>query len=176
NQSMVNFHAGSTDPVTLTLTVTSASGCSAASSVVVPLRTPAPPAISLDNPNVCPGGGDFAAAPLGYTSYSWSISGGTATGATNQPHFDFIAGPSGTITVTLTVSDNGCMATNSATVNINPVATPTISASGPTTFCAGGEVTLTASAGSSYLWSNGATTQSITVLASGNYSVTVRDG
>jgi hypothetical protein len=36
-------------------------------------------------------------------------------------------------------------------------------------------VTLTANAGASYLWSNGATTRSITVTASGNYSVTVRD-
>ena len=175
NQSMVNFTAGSTDPVTLTLTVTNASGCSATSSVVVPLRTLAPPAISLDNPNVCPGGGDFASAPAGLGSYSWSITGGTAAGPTNQPHFNFTAGASGTITVTLTISDNGCVATNSATVNINTVATPTITASGPTTFCAGGEVTLTASAGTSYLWSNGATTRSITALTSGAYSVTVVD-
>jgi len=175
NQSMVHFTAGSTDPVTLTLTVTNASGCSATSSVVVPLSTPTPPAISLDSSNVCPGGGDFANAPAGFTSYSWSINGGTASGPTNQPHFNFTAGASGTITVTLTVSNNGCVATNSATVIINPVATPTISASGPTTFCAGGEVTLTASAGSSYLWSNGATTRSTTVTTSGSYSVTVID-
>ena len=51
--------------------------------------------------------------------------------------------------------------------------TPTISTSGSTAFCAGGSVTLTASAGSSYLWSNGATTQSITVSAAGSYTVTV---
>jgi large repetitive protein len=48
-----------------------------------------------------------------------------------------------------------------------------ISTSGPTTFCSGGSVTLTASAGSSYLWSTGATSQAITVSASGNYSVKV---
>jgi subtilisin family serine protease len=52
-------------------------------------------------------------------------------------------------------------------------ASASITANGPTTFCAGGSVTLTASAGSSYAWSNGATTQSISVNASGNYSVTV---
>ena len=52
-------------------------------------------------------------------------------------------------------------------------AAPTISASGPTAFCAGGNVTLTASAGySSYLWSNGATTPSITVSNAGSYTVT----
>src|SRR4029077_16444685 len=54
----------------------------------------------------------------------------------------------------------------------NPVPSPTITPGGPTTFCAGGSVTLTASAAASYAWSNGATTQSIAVSASGSYSVT----
>jgi hypothetical protein len=55
----------------------------------------------------------------------------------------------------------------------NPVFTTNITAGGPLTFCQGGSVVLTAGAGSSYLWSNGATTPSITVNSSGNYSVTV---
>src|SRR4029079_12218818 len=47
---------------------------------------------------------------------------------------------------------------------------------GPTTFCQGGTVTLTAyPAGGTYLWSNGATTRAITVNATGNYGVTVTD-
>ena len=50
--------------------------------------------------------------------------------------------------------------------------TPTISASGSTTICSGGSVTLTASSASSYLWSNGATSQSIIVSQQGSYSVT----
>jgi len=50
---------------------------------------------------------------------------------------------------------------------------PVITASGATTFCAGGSVVLTSDAGASYLWSNGATTQTITVSTSGNYSVAV---
>jgi uncharacterized repeat protein (TIGR01451 family) len=52
----------------------------------------------------------------------------------------------------------------------------TITASGPTSFCTGGSVTLTASAGASYLWSTGATTQAILVNSSGSYSVSVTDG
>jgi len=50
---------------------------------------------------------------------------------------------------------------------------PTISASDATTFCDGGSVVLTSNPtlGTGYLWSNGATTQSITVTESGDYSV-----
>ncbi len=53
-----------------------------------------------------------------------------------------------------------------------------ILASGPTSICQGGSVVLTAStaicsAPYSYLWSNGATTESITVTEPGSYSVTV---
>ncbi|MBX7107670.1 MAG: T9SS type A sorting domain-containing protein [Chitinophagales bacterium] len=55
------------------------------------------------------------------------------------------------------------------------VITPVITPDGPTTFCNGG-VTLSAPAGfASYLWSNGATTQSIFVSSSGSFSVTVTD-
>ncbi len=53
---------------------------------------------------------------------------------------------------------------------------PTISASGATTnVCPNKTVTLTSSAATSYLWSTGATTQSIVVKAAGSYSVTITD-
>jgi len=51
--------------------------------------------------------------------------------------------------------------------------TPIITANGPTNFCAGGSVTLTSSSNSGNVWSNGATTNSINVNASGSYSVSV---
>jgi|GEM_PF-4051423 len=50
-----------------------------------------------------------------------------------------------------------------------------ITPQGSTTFCQGGSVTLTSSSGSSYLWSNGQTSQSITVSQAGSYSVQVTD-
>lgn len=53
---------------------------------------------------------------------------------------------------------------------------PAITASGSTSFCQGGSVTLTASPATNYLWSNGATTQSILVNQSGSYSVTINSG
>ena len=61
------------------------------------------------------------------------------------------------------------------TVNAVP-ASPTISASGSTTFCDGGSVVLTSSSATGNTWSTGATTQSITVTQSGNYTVEVTLG
>ena len=48
-----------------------------------------------------------------------------------------------------------------------------IQASGTTSLCEGSSVTLTATSASSYLWSNGATTQSIVVSQAGSYYCTL---
>ncbi len=56
------------------------------------------------------------------------------------------------------------------------ILTATITPSGSTTICSGSSVTLTANAGmTSYLWSSGQTTRSITATTAGNYWVTVTD-
>ena len=51
-----------------------------------------------------------------------------------------------------------------------------LSLDGPTTFCSGDELTMTAESGYQYMWSNGATSQSITVNTTGQYSVEISDG
>ena len=56
---------------------------------------------------------------------------------------------------------------------LRTASTPTITVGGATTFCIGGSVTLTAPTSTSYLWSNGATTQSIVVSTTGSYTVQV---
>jgi gliding motility-associated-like protein/uncharacterized repeat protein (TIGR01451 family) len=56
-----------------------------------------------------------------------------------------------------------------------PKTKPTISATGSLTRCAGDAVTLTASEGAKYKWSNGATTKAIEAKTSGKYTVTVYD-
>jgi hypothetical protein len=57
-----------------------------------------------------------------------------------------------------------------------PVYTNIISPAGPVTFCQGDSAVLTAIAGMrSYKWSTGATTRSITVKASGSYTVAIAD-
>ncbi|MEP7263906.1 MAG: fibronectin type III domain-containing protein [Bacteroidota bacterium] len=71
--------------------------------------------------------------------------------------------------------------TADGSLNLNPnqaacsATAATISTSGPTGFCPGGTVSLTASNGLSYIWSSGQTTKTISVSASGSYSVTVNN-
>ncbi|MBK8848087.1 MAG: T9SS type A sorting domain-containing protein [Bacteroidetes bacterium] len=56
---------------------------------------------------------------------------------------------------------------------INCDTVPDIAISGATSFCDGGQVTLTAPVSQSYLWSNGATTPSIVVDTTSSYTVIV---
>ncbi len=56
---------------------------------------------------------------------------------------------------------------------ISPEAIVTVD--GPAVLCAGQALTMTAPAGYNYLWSNGATTQTVQITASGEYNVEVID-
>lgn len=102
-------------------------------------------------------------------SYVWS------TGETTQ---SIVVAQTGSYSVTVTDA-NGCVGTSApvdVVVNNNP--TPEVVADGPLAFCAGGSVVLTAASNGnivSYLWSNGETTQSITVSVAQNYLVVVTD-
>lgn len=134
--------------------------------VVLTIAASNPASITAGGPTTfCQGGSVILTANAG-TSYLWS------NGATTQ---SITVSSSGSYSVAVTTG--GCTNTSSATnVTVNPLPVSTITAGGPTTFCQGLNVVLTASAGSSWLWSNGATSQSITVSASGNFSVTVTNG
>ncbi len=59
--------------------------------------------------------------------------------------------------------------------NVRMRANPALTISGRTRLCAGDTTFLTARLADAYLWSNGATTRTIAVTESGNYSVTVTD-
>jgi large repetitive protein len=147
------------------VTVTNAAGCSATSAAtsVTVNALPTATIAASGATTFCAGGSVTLTASAG-ASYAWS------NGASTQ---SIIVSDAGSYSVTVT-NANGCSATSAATaVTVNPLPTPTITAGGPTTFCQGGSVTLTASAGASYTWSNGATTQSITVFDAGSYSVAV---
>ncbi len=85
------------------------------------------------------------------------------------------ASASGTPSGNITLASSGATTVNVAVSGtVNPIPpTPTITAGGPTTFCAGGSVTLTSSSATGNLWSTTETTQSITVSTGGTYTVTV---
>ena len=150
---------------TYSVTVTDANGCQVTGSHVINV-TPAPPVTITGPASTCATAPATLDAGPGYVSYLWS------TGATTQA---ITASTSSTYTVTVTDA-NGCVGTGSHALTVFPTPNATITASGPTTFCDGGNVTLTAPAAAHYAWSNGEQTQSVTVNASGTFTVTVTDG
>ena len=154
-----------------TVQVTNASGCqsvpSGTTSVTVnPL--PSRPTISPSGSiSICTGSSQTLTSSAG-TTYLWSNGESTPSISVNT---------TGSYTVQVTNSF-GCLsqASLATTVTVNPIpATPTITASGATTLCAGGSITLTSSLSASYLWSTGETTRTITVNSTGNYWVRVAD-
>ncbi|MBI2967289.1 MAG: gliding motility-associated C-terminal domain-containing protein [Bacteroidetes bacterium] len=151
---------------TYTVTVTDGSGCTGTASQAVTVNSNPTPTITAGGPTTFCAGGSVTLTSSAASSYSWS------TAETTQA---ITASAGGTYTVTVT-DGNGCTGTASQAVTVNSNPTPTITAGGPTTFCAGGSVTLTSSLASSYSWSTTETTQAITVSATGTYTVTVTDG
>lgn len=141
-------------------------GCESSGRTAVTLtinQSPAPAITANGATTFCEGGNVTLTANAG-SAYSWS------NGATTQA---ITVAASGSYSVTVT-QPGGCVETSTAvpvTVNTSPPVD--ITPNGATTFCEGDNVILTATAGSSYVWSNGATTQSITVTSSGSFTVTV---
>ena len=120
--------------------------------------------VSISGPTTfCQGGSVVLTAPVG-SSYSWTNGQTTRSITVTQ---------SGSFGVSVN-NGSGC-ASVSAPVQVTVQAAPTavITPGGSTNICQGGSLTLTATAGNSYLWSNGATTRTISVNTAGNYSVTV---
>ncbi|MBK9737330.1 MAG: hypothetical protein IPO92_21205 [Saprospiraceae bacterium] len=104
----------------------------------------------------------------GGTSYLWS-NGVTA--------YWIDVTPAVSTTYTVTVTDvNGCQSSSSITVTVNPLPAATIM--GDSELCNGETTRLTASGGTSYLWSNGVTAYwiDVTPATSTTYTVTVTDG
>ena len=83
----------------------------------------------------------------------------------------------GTTTVSYAVTNgNNCTNTVTSIKTINALPVATITPNGSLTFCAGNSVNLTANNAVSYLWSNGATTNTLSnITNSGTFSVTVTD-
>ena len=173
-----------TSTTTYTVTGFSAEGCSATTTIVVSISPPPPAVISPGSPVlICfnnPATLTANSGP-GYT-YQWYFNGNPIPGAVNQ---QYAAADTGLYAVRVTDS-LGCTSL-SQEVQVLEGLGPEVTIQGPPAFgCLQNtiyigygpqSVTLTAvsSTAVSYLWSTGATTQSISVTTSGTYSVTAYD-
>src|SRR5439155_24848769 len=146
---------------TYTVVVTGADDCTATKSVTLTLHASLPTSIS-GNTTICAGQSTTLTASGG-VSYSWND--GETTAAIN-------VSPAATTTYTVAVTGaDGCTASKSVTVTVNPL--PLASISGNTTICAGQSTTLTASGGVSYSWNDGETTAAINVSPAATTTYTV---
>ncbi|NSW46284.1 MAG: PKD domain-containing protein, partial [Bacteroidales bacterium] len=150
---------------TYTVTVTNAAGCTATANATVTVNALPTAAITPASATICAGGSTTLTASGG-SSYNWSTGATTAAVTVN---------PASTTTYTVTVTNAaGCTATANATVTVNALPTAAITPASAS-ICADGSTTLTASGGSSYNWSTGATTAAVTVnpASTTTYTVTV---
>lgn len=140
-----------------TVTATNAEGCSATANVTVTVN-PLPTITVSGNTTLCAGNSTTLTAS-GADSYSWSTGDNTASVSISA---------FGVYTVTGT-STAGC--SNTANVTVLVSQPPVITISGETDICAGESTTLTANGGETYLWSDGTTTNTLTVGMAGTYQV-----
>jgi uncharacterized protein (DUF2141 family) len=158
-------------PGTYTVTVTDQNGCTAVASTT--LSNVAGPSVTVSKVDAtCDvNNGSATANPSGGApGYGYKWSNGPTTQTINN-----LAPGSYSVTVT---DQNGCTAIGSITIINFPKPTVTIAKVDAKCELSNGSATANPSggtAGYTYKWSNGPTTQTITNLAPGNYTVTVTD-
>jgi hypothetical protein len=156
-------------PGTYTVSVTDGTLCGTAT---VTVGYNGPVVTTVAQPITCQGLGSAFAGVTGGTgpyTYLWSPSGGTLPIASNLT--------AGTYTVTVTDA-TGCVVTGTAAIANNSIFTGYISANPDICPSPSGSVNTTVIGGTApytYAWSNGATTQNISLVPAGVYSVNITD-
>lgn len=153
------------------LTVTDQFGCTSPQSNTISVTAnpvPVKPTVTTNGPTTfCADRTITLTAPQN-TAYQWT------SGQTTQ---SITLNESGNFAVR-TQNQFGCTSEQSdvLTIKVNPLPqSPSVTASGATTFCEGNRVTLTASSPLDIVWSSGQNDQTITVSSSGNYAAQSRD-
>jgi len=165
NTATPTVNAAGTYNLTVTTTAT---GCTATSSVAVTANTTPPaPSISPATVNLC-GGQTATLTATGGNSFLWSTTEATPS---------ITVAPLATTTYTVTATAaNGCTAEASRIVTLNSSAVAVINPA-VAAICSGESIQLTASGGNTYSWDSGQVTEVITVnpLVNTTYEVTVTD-
>jgi gliding motility-associated-like protein len=141
--------------------------CSSTDSVVVTINLPPNAQVSPFTPATC-GLNNGSATATGGSIYLWSNAATTATATGLAP---------GSYTVTVT-NISGCSATASVTINNTPVPTVTSTSTNENCNQSNGTSTAVVTNGAlpvKYSWSDAKTTQTITNLTAGVYTVTITD-
>ncbi|SFC86498.1 RCC1-like domain-containing protein [Spirosoma endophyticum] len=174
----------------ITIRVRSANGCSGVSAtyplMVIDSPTPTLAGLAASPGSVCVGSPVQFTATVGNLigSYIYTLTNGLGaplTGNTSSATFSQLVTASGTGTqnFTLTVSANGQSASSTTTLTVNPLPAISLTNNGPLS-CTVTDVTLTASGGTSYTFTNGSgtlgtpgPTNTLSVNSPGTYSVRV---
>jgi len=145
------------------VTATDANGCSATDAAELFVNANPVPDLGPDA-SICDNGQTLLFLLEPYREYIWT------TGETTE---NITVSASGNYGVTVT-DLNGCKGSDD--INVSLFTNPEAGLPATASICDGGSVVLSATAGfATYTWNDGSTTESITVTASGTYSVTVTD-
>ncbi|HTB06959.1 MAG TPA: SBBP repeat-containing protein [Bacteroidia bacterium] len=156
--SAINITPANT--TTYSVVITNGS-CKDSTSITIKVNPLPIPGIS-GTPTICSGSSAILTA-TGGTNYIWS------TGATTS---NITVTPATNTTYTVQVANGTCVKDTTFSITVNP--SPTVTVSGNMdTICKGSTITITAAGGGTYLWSNGATTATISVSpgSTSNYVV-----
>jgi hypothetical protein len=167
---------------TYVVAVTSAAGCTGSSAPVQVTATQIGAARIAGPQSACLGSRSrYRVGSIAGAAYRWSVTGGGAIeGDSTREQLDVRWTANGPARVLVTASIGPCASSDTIDVLIGASLTPSITASGPTSFCRGDSVSLDAGGGyAMYEWSDGgmvlSSLQRIEVTTSGTYTVRVHD-
>ena len=128
---------------TISVTVTD-NGCSSTASRTVNVDS-ANAAFTASPSSTCIGQNvtTVATVPSGTATYNWNFGGGTVTSGSGAGPYSVNWGAQGTQTISLTVTDNGCQANASSTVNISDSLHPLFSLNPSGLACQGQAISVT---------------------------------
>ena len=150
-----------TNTGTYYVTATNAQNCSKIDSVYVQVNPK--PVVTIEGSNHVCAGSAVTLTASGASSYSWN---------TGEVSASISISPLSNTTYSVTGFDtNGCYTTVQKVVNVEDL--PVVQILGEHTICQGQSTVLTAIGGTSYVWSNGSTTQDIAVFPNISTSYTV---